>query len=90
MFCQKLFSLEAFAVGVAEVDPFGLALLLVDALVEGNMTLLEKELDKGFELFDLAVSRDYIRCPTSSEVAYDKNLTSSELGVAALPPLPTN
>lgn len=63
MFSQKLFSLEAFAVGVAEVDPFVFAILLVDTLVEGNMAFFEQELDKGFELFDLAVSRDYIRCP---------------------------
>ena len=77
------------------MDPFGFALLLVDTLVERNMTLLEKELDKGFELFDLAVSRDYIRCPaervySSSEVAYDKKPASSEFRVAALPPLPKN
>ena len=58
-----MFSLEAFAVGVAEVDPFVFAILLVDALVEGNMAFFEQELDKGFELFDLAVSRDYICCP---------------------------
>ena len=63
MFCQKLFSLEAFAVGIAEVYPFGFAFLLVDTLVEGNMAFFEQELDKGFELFDLAVGRDYIRCP---------------------------
>ena len=40
MLDKELLSLEAFAVGVAEVYPFGFAFLLVDTLVEGNMAFL--------------------------------------------------
>ena len=64
MFSKELFSLEAFAVGVAEVDPFVFAILLVDALVERNAgVLLEEVFDEGFEESDLAISRNDIRCP---------------------------